>query len=108
MAERGEPGGAMASVHASRAEVLQSINGDRVVLAAQNAPRRTVVSGEAAAVRRIAERLRSAGTTATVLPVSHAFHSPLVANVAAAFAEELGQYILTTPHRRWNVIDIRV
>src|SRR5262249_34563241 len=100
MAERGEPGGAVASVPASRAEVLQSINGDCVVVAAHNAPRRTVVSGEAAAVRRVAERLRSGGATATLLPVSHAFHSPLVAKVAPAFAEELGQYSFTALRRR--------
>jgi enediyne polyketide synthase len=92
MAEAGERGGAMASLHASRAEVFASINGDRVVVAAHNAPRQTVVSGEAAAVRRFAERLASAGITATMLPVSHAFHSPLVAGVATAFARELSQY----------------
>jgi enediyne polyketide synthase len=89
MAEAGDPSGAMASIGASHSEVLERLNGDGLVVAAHNAPLQTVVSGEAGAVRRFAERMHSHGLSAAMLPVSHAFHSPLVAGVAAAFSEEL-------------------
>ena len=91
MAEAGNPNGAMASIRASYSEVLKRLNGDGLVVAARNAPQQTVVSGAAAAVRRFTQRLNSDGFTATMLPVSHAFHSPLVAEVAGAFSQHLAQ-----------------
>ncbi len=89
MAEAGDPSGAMASIRASHSDVLKRINGDGLVVAARNAPLQTVVAGEAGAVKRFTEKLRLQGISATMLPVSHAFHSPLVAGVATAFAEHL-------------------
>jgi enediyne polyketide synthase len=89
MAEAGDPSGAMASIRASHVDVLGRINGDGLVVAARNAPLQTVVSGEAGSVKRFTEKLRLHGISATMLPVSHAFHSPLVAGVATAFAEHL-------------------
>ena len=89
MAEAGDPSGAMASIRASHVDVLKRINGDGLVVAARNAPLQTVVAGEAGAVKRFTEKLRLHGISATMLPVSHAFHSPLVAGVATAFAEHL-------------------
>jgi enediyne polyketide synthase len=100
MAEKGESSGAMASISASHSEVLERLNGDRVVIAARNAPLQTVISGEAAAVRRFTDRLRAHGLSAAMLPVSHAFHSPLVAAVATAFAEELSSHAFTALDRR--------
>lgn len=89
MADAGNPNGAMASIRASHSEVLKRLNGDGLVVAARNAPQQTVVSGAAAAVQRFTQRLNSDGFTATMLPVSHAFHSPLVAEVAGAFSQHL-------------------
>ncbi|HEY5030372.1 MAG TPA: type I polyketide synthase, partial [Candidatus Angelobacter sp.] len=89
MSEAGDPSGAMASIRASHRDVLKRLNGDNLVVAARNAPLQTVVSGEAAAVKRFTERLRLDDIRSTMLPVSHAFHSPLVAGVAIAFAEHL-------------------
>jgi enediyne polyketide synthase len=100
MAEAGDPSGAMASIHASHDEVLERLNGDGLVVAARNAPLRTVVSGEAGAVKRFSERLRSDGVTATMLPVSHAFHSPLVAEVAAEFSRHLSAHTFAGLNRR--------
>jgi enediyne polyketide synthase len=100
MAEMAEPSGAMASIRAGYSEVMERLNGDRVVVAARNAPLQTVVSGEAAAVRRFTERLRNSGLSATMLPVSHAFHSPLVSAVADAFSEELSAYAFAALRRR--------
>ncbi|HWF04965.1 MAG TPA: type I polyketide synthase, partial [Candidatus Angelobacter sp.] len=92
MAESGDPSGAMASIRASREDVVRRINGDGLVVAACNAPLQTVVSGETVAVKRFTEKLHLHGITATMLPVSHAFHSPLVAGVASTFAEHLNSY----------------
>ncbi|HET9363771.1 MAG TPA: acyltransferase domain-containing protein, partial [Candidatus Angelobacter sp.] len=89
MAEAGDPNGAMASIRASHSEVLKRLNGDGLVIAARNAPQQMVVSGAAAAVQRFTQHLNSDGVTATMLPVSHAFHSPLVAEVAEAFSQHL-------------------
>lgn len=89
MADAGSHDGAMASIRASHSEVLQKLNGDGLVIAARNTPQQTVVSGAAASVRHFTQRMNSAGLTATMLPVSHAFHSPLVAEVAGAFSQHL-------------------
>jgi enediyne polyketide synthase len=89
MAEAGDPSGAMASIRASHGDVARRINGDGLVVAARNAPLQTVVAGEAGAVKRFTEKLHLHGISATMLSVSHAFHSPLVAGVATAFAEHL-------------------
>jgi enediyne polyketide synthase len=89
MAEANGPAGAMASIRAAQQDVRKRLNGDGLVIAADNAPMQTVVSGEAAAVKRFTEKLQLHGISSTMLPVSHAFHSPLVAGVATAFADHL-------------------
>ncbi|HET9283845.1 MAG TPA: SDR family NAD(P)-dependent oxidoreductase [Candidatus Angelobacter sp.] len=91
MAEMAAPHGSMASVRAGHKQVKDKLNGDPLAIAAYNSPRQTVVSGKADAVREFTARLHSAGIAATVLPVSHAFHSPLVGDVATAFAEVLAK-----------------
>ncbi|HEY6251957.1 MAG TPA: SDR family NAD(P)-dependent oxidoreductase, partial [Candidatus Angelobacter sp.] len=60
----------------------------------------TVVSGQAEAVQRFAARVSSSGIAATMLPVSHAFHSPLVAEVATGFSDYLKQERFASLHRR--------
>ncbi|HLK52327.1 MAG TPA: type I polyketide synthase, partial [Candidatus Angelobacter sp.] len=100
MAEAGDPSGAMASIRAGHKDVLQRINGDGLVVAARNAPLQTVVAGEAGAVKRFTEKLRLHGISVTMLPVSHAFHSPLVAGVATAFAEHLTSCEFAVPNGR--------
>ena len=100
MAEAGSPSGAMSSIHAGYAEVLQRLNGDDLVIAARNGPSQTVVSGTAKAVERFTEKVRSHGLSATMLPVSHAFHSPLVAEVATAFSEHLSSQKFASLERR--------
>src|SRR4029077_16736325 len=81
-------------------EVLHRLNGDGLVIAAHNAPLQTVVAGEARAVRALAHRLHTHGLSATTLPVSHAFHSPLVARVATAFSEYLSRQSFAALSRR--------
>ena len=89
MMEVREPSGVMASINASRQTVQRMLSGDRVVIAGLNAPQQTVVAGESPAVAAFIERARSEGLTATVLPVSHAFHSPLMRASAAKVAQHL-------------------
>lgn len=74
--------GAMAAVAAPVEEVAPLLEGhDDLALAAVNSPRQCVVSGAAAAVAAVAERLRADGHDVTPMRVSHAFHSPLMAEI---------------------------
>lgn len=84
--------GAMASVGADPATVEAILAADGpwgAVIAAYNGPRRTVISGPAAAVDAAAGRARDRGLAVTRLRVSHAFHSPLVADAAPRLAAAL-------------------
>jgi KS-AT-KR-ACP domain-containing polyene macrolide polyketide synthase/pimaricinolide synthase PimS2/candicidin polyketide synthase FscD len=82
------PGGAMAAVQATEDEVARRLTGD-VSIAAVNGPDAVVVSGSADAVRDIVAGYESDGRRTAWLPVSHAFHSPLMEPMLAAFAREL-------------------
>ncbi|HET7287067.1 MAG TPA: acyltransferase domain-containing protein, partial [Pyrinomonadaceae bacterium] len=80
MAEIDGPKGTMLSVAANREAVEQILNGERVVIAGLNSPTQTVLSGEAIEINAVARRAESYGLRTTLLRVSHAFHSPLVAS----------------------------
>ncbi|MET9606153.1 SDR family NAD(P)-dependent oxidoreductase [Streptomyces sp. NPDC006512] len=79
-------GGAMIAVEATEDEVTPLLT-DRVSVAAVNGPRSVVVSGDADAAEHIAEALRARGRRTKRLPVSHAFHSPLMDGMLDAFRE---------------------
>lgn len=81
--------GAMLSVSADLAAVEEILNGERVVVAALNSPAQTVLSGEAAGIESVMRRAQARGLLCVKLPVSHAFHSPLVAAAAPALAKRL-------------------
>ncbi|SFB25443.1 enediyne polyketide synthase [Amycolatopsis marina] len=89
MAAAGGSDGAMAglSVGPNRAEHLA--DGEDVVVAGYNAPAQTVISGPADAIDRVCAKARTDGVTATRLSVSHAFHSPAVADAAEAMSDRL-------------------
>ena len=72
--------GAMAAVLASEEEIAETIAPYRHVLAiaAVNGPHNTVISGDAAAVQEASAELRAQRIRVMPLPVSHAFHSPLM------------------------------
>jgi enediyne polyketide synthase len=91
MRDLGSPTGAMASIRAGRDEVTSLLGGAPVTIAGLNAPRQTVISGEALAVETVVARARALGLTATRLSVSHAFHSPLVGRAAPALDAELAR-----------------
>jgi acyl transferase domain-containing protein len=79
--------GAMSAVMAAEDRVREAVNGfeSRVRIAAVNAPESTVISGFAAEVALVEERMRRAGFRVQRLTVSHAFHSPQMAEMEAEF-----------------------
>ncbi|MEU3408249.1 type I polyketide synthase [Streptomyces sp. NPDC006670] len=73
-------GGVMTAVEASEEEVRELLDGhaDRAGVAAVNGPSSVVVSGTAEAVAAVVAPLVAQGRKSRELPVSHAFHSPLM------------------------------
>lgn len=83
------PGGVMAALEASDAEVRPRLVGLEQVLAVAcvNSPRDTVISGTADAVHTVARSFERQGRRVSFLPVSHAFHSPLMVPTYDALRE---------------------
>jgi len=100
MAGLGGPTGAMASLALPAAEAAALIAGSGTVIAGVNAPRQTVISGEARAVAEVVRRARAGGVGAVKLPVSHGFHSPLMEAAAPALAAHLASEPLGPLQRR--------
>jgi len=91
--------GLMAAVFAD-AEAVQSAIGartDRLAIAAYNGPGNTVVSGEQSAMRELLVEFERQGIGAQLLPVSHAFHSPLMDPVLDEFDAFTAQMDFTLP-----------
>jgi malonyl CoA-acyl carrier protein transacylase len=93
------PGGVMVAVQADEARVREAMAEfeDRVDLAAVNAPRSLVLSGAADAVESICARLAEQGVKTKPLSVSHAFHSPLMEPMRAAFEREAAGVAFAAP-----------
>ncbi|MBM4283578.1 MAG: acyltransferase domain-containing protein, partial [Deltaproteobacteria bacterium] len=91
--------GAMAAVlgDASKIPALLAPFAGRVVVANENSPEQTVISGEAAAVDEAAKALEAAGLKVKRLAVSTAFHSPLVAAACAPLRAFLDDVAVAAP-----------
>lgn len=93
--------GAMAAVlglDEGKIEEVLAGAGGKVVVANYNGPGQTVISGEREAVERASEQLKAAGARrVVVLPVSGAFHSPLMQPAADRLSEELDQVNFVEP-----------
>ncbi|MFI6298518.1 SDR family NAD(P)-dependent oxidoreductase [Nonomuraea sp. NPDC050790] len=83
--------GAMVAIEATAKEIASSLAGQEhlVGVAAVNGPRSVVVSGEVAACLEVAEHWSELGRRIHRLAVSHAFHSPLMEPMLAAFSAVL-------------------
>jgi acyl transferase domain-containing protein/acyl carrier protein len=83
--------GAMAAIEASAEEVAPTLAGLEQLagIAAVNGPSSVVVSGDEQTVLAVAAQWRDLGRRTRRLPVSHAFHSPLMEPVLADFRAEL-------------------
>ncbi|MEV5873218.1 SDR family oxidoreductase [Streptomyces sp. NPDC052101] len=82
--------GGMAAATAPVEDVEPLIQGrDGLALAGVNAPDQTVISGPTAALDEVAGILRDSGVRVERLKVSHAFHSPLMAEVYDDFRAAL-------------------
>ncbi|MFN3596188.1 MAG: ACP S-malonyltransferase [Rubricoccaceae bacterium] len=99
--------GAMAAVLGLEADALEAVcaaaseQGGVVVPANYNDPGQIVLSGDPEAVARAGEAARAAGARRVVpLPVSGAFHSPLMAYAAEGLAETLAALELRPPRGR--------
>jgi acyl transferase domain-containing protein len=88
--------GAMAAIEATEDEVRGSLRGV-LAIAAVNAPRSTVVSGDESAVTAAVAEWSARGRRTRRLPVSHAFHSPHMDEVLAAFRAELDGLVFHEP-----------
>lgn len=87
------PGAMAAVIGLTRQQVEDTIASiPDVWVANDNSPAQTVISGTEAAVATASQLLQAAGARRVVrLPVSGAFHSPLMADAARAFAEVLSR-----------------
>ena len=76
-------GGAMLAVRTTAAELRPHLSGlADVWIANENEPRQVVATGSADGIEQLRRRLGAAGVQCRLLPVSHAFHSPLMAPAA--------------------------
>ncbi|MFG2345459.1 type I polyketide synthase [Streptomyces phaeochromogenes] len=91
-------GGGMLAVHASADRLRDLVEREPLVgFAALNGPRSTVISGDLAALDRIAESRELDGVRMRRLEVSHAFHSPLMRPALEAFRRVAEQVAGGTP-----------
>lgn len=103
MAEAGKrSSGTMAAIIGLKREmllkVLSDVKSGIVVPANENSPEQIVISGEVSAIEEAMEKCKEAGAAKTIrLPVSGAFHSPLMKEAADSFAELLNSVTFYKP-----------
>ncbi|MCZ0973674.1 acyltransferase domain-containing protein [Streptomyces albulus] len=90
------PGGAMVALEATEDEVRPLLT-DELAIAAVNAPRSVVVSGAEGAAAAVRRRFDDLGRRTTRLPVSHAFHSPLMDPMLDAFQAAVAPLTFARP-----------
>lgn len=97
------PDGAMTAVIGLAQDKLQEIEKELAAtyaftIANYNTPDQLVISGEKEAVNKANTMVKEAGAKRAIpLPVSGAFHSPLMEKPAQKFAGEVSQYSFNTP-----------
>lgn len=81
--------GSMIRVALSVREAEDLADGLGLAVACENASAETVLSGPIDAVKKLSKRAQSRGIDAHTLPVSHAFHSPMMAPAIPRFTKFL-------------------
>ncbi len=104
-AERGRlmeatPEGAMLAVSLPADAVSRELPGD-LWIAAENAPKLTVVSGSVAAIEAFAGKLASRRVAAMRVRTDRAFHTPDMAEAAAKFETAVAAVERKAPRLRW-------
>jgi acyl transferase domain-containing protein len=100
MVENGDPArpGAMAAVAADENVTRAAIEGGPdVVIANLNSPSQTVIAGAEPALEEALDRISAAGLNARRVPVSQAFHSPLMAAAIDQFTGALSEVAWSAP-----------
>jgi acyl transferase domain-containing protein len=96
--EHAQDPGTMAAIAADPATTASHLAGlEGVVIANENAPEQTVISGPTRGVQEAVERLLAASIAAQPIPVACAFHSPLVHAACEAFARDLALVDVAPP-----------
>ncbi|KAF5679757.1 hypothetical protein FDENT_8623 [Fusarium denticulatum] len=83
--QRHAPFGSMLAVGLGAQEAASYLSSTDVVVACQNSPRSTTLSGTQAAITSMRERLQAEGIFARELNTGKAYHSPQMANVANVY-----------------------
>ena len=101
IAERGQamqalPGGSMMSVRLPGAEVEPMLYGD-MAIGSYNGPSLCVVAGPDDQVAELQAKLEAKEVVCRHLHTSHAFHSPMMKEIVAPFAEFVSQFNLNPP-----------
>lgn len=96
-------GGAMVSVQGDAELVLREVaaHASQVSVAAHNAPGSLVIAGVGEVVQAIAGRLAAQGLRTQSLPVSHAFHSPLMDPMVEEFRQIAAGVVHSAPQLTW-------
>ena len=87
------PSGSMAAVLNLKNEQIENLLNtenfkDKIVIANYNTPAQLVISGEKSSIEEIVPKIKLLGAKAVILPVSGAFHSPLMDIPSKEFAKE--------------------
>jgi len=90
------PSGAMAAIlNLDLSQIKSLLNEDsfkgKIIIANYNTPNQFVISGEKSTFETIPERVKALGGKAIILPVSGAFHSPLMNEPSKSFTEALSK-----------------
>lgn len=89
--------GAMAAVIAPRSEVEALLAGTGVLIANHNSPSQCVITGARPDVESVMEKLTEAGVSTKLLPVSGAFHSPLMSSAQKPLEAAISALSMMTP-----------
>ena len=100
MADLGNPTGMMLAIAAPWQDVLRMLNGEPLHIVGYNSPRQTVVAGEAGPGQKLLRRAAARGWPASQLPVSHAFHTQLVAAAVPVLAGQLAREKIRPPGKK--------